>query len=133
VFCLGFWFFRLSHPGMGQAGQGQDSGNALLYGKDLLAAGEFKQAIGFFEQGLALARKLGIREQQLVCLMYLGVLNWNIGQIEESDALYRQGLALAKELGLEHEQDVCRAAIDIYRLYTEGVELRNDYAIIVLH
>jgi len=58
--------------------------------------------------------------------MYLGALNWNIGQIKKSDILYRQGLALAKELGLEHEQDVCRAAIDIYRLYTEGVELRNE-------
>ncbi len=115
-----------SGDGGGRRGQGKDSGDALLYGKDLLAAGEFKQAIGFFEQGLALARKLGIREQQLACLMYLGVLNWNIGQIEESDVLYRQGLALAKELGLKHEQDVCRAAVDIYRLYTEGVELRND-------
>jgi len=92
-----------SGDGAGRIGQSMDSGDPLLYGKDLKAAGEFKQAIGFFEQGLALARKLGIREQQLACLMYLGVLNWNIGQIKKSDILYRQGLALAKELGLEHE------------------------------
>jgi len=58
VLLVAFVFSPVSSgDGIDGIGQGQDSGNALLYGKDLLAAGEFKQAIGFFEQGLALARK----------------------------------------------------------------------------
>ena len=82
VLLVAFVFSPVSSgDGGGRRGQGQDSGDPLLYGKDLLAAGKFKQAIGFFEQGLVLARKLGDKEQQLVCLMYLGVLNWNIGQV----------------------------------------------------
>ena len=126
---LGFLVFSplSSGDGAGGIGQGKDSGDALVQsGKALLTEGKFNQAISLFEQALETAQKLGDKKKQLACLMYLGVLNWNIGQIEESDALYRQGLALAKELGLKREQDLCRAAVDIYRLYTEGVELRNN-------
>ena len=84
--------------------------------------GEFHQAMAAFEEAFRLARMNNDRQAQLICLIDLGTLNWDIGKIKDSDKLYRQALSLSQELGLREREAQCTAYIKIHDAYVRGKE-----------
>ncbi len=82
--------------------------------------GNFDLAIDEFKEALDLARKISNKEEEIKCLISLGLLYWNIGQLEESSKKYKQALSLAQKFNLIDLQKKCRISLEIYRLYREG-------------
>jgi CHAT domain-containing protein/Tfp pilus assembly protein PilF len=74
---------------------------------------------------LDFARKIGNKEWGAKCLIDLGILYWNIGELEESSETYKKALSIAKELNFKNKLEHCRTALEIYRLYKEGKKFRS--------
>jgi len=91
----------------------------------LLKEGDFHRAIGLFKQELKIAKEIDDEYIQVKCYMRLGLLYWNIGQLEESSEFYIKAESLAKKLSLQNELEKCRCALEIYRSYLDGKEYRS--------
>jgi len=87
--------------------------------------GNFDLAIDAFRQALGLIKRIGDEKGEVKCLIRLGLLCWNSGQLEESSEKYRLAMSLAKQLNLKKIQEECQSALEIYRLYREGRKLSS--------
>jgi len=75
---------------------------------------------------LDLARKIDNKEGEVKCLISLGLLYWNIGDIEESLEKYKKALSIAKKFNIKDLKEGCQNALEIYRLYKEGKKFRSS-------
>src|SRR4030042_3688123 len=103
----------------GQAAAGSEQSDNLIesgikQGIVLREQGEFQQAISVLEGALNLVRVRDDARAQLECLMNLGILHWNIGQVKKSDEIYRQAQFLSQKLGLKDKEVKCEAFDKIY-------------------
>jgi tetratricopeptide (TPR) repeat protein len=64
-----------------------------------LMLGQFTQAIGLFEQALAIARQISDRDAEGTTLGSLGTCYYALGQIPRAIELHEQALAIARETG----------------------------------
>jgi CHAT domain-containing protein/Tfp pilus assembly protein PilF len=96
--------------------------SAINQGLSLRQAGEFLKAIEIFDRTLRIAGAHNDATIQLECLMNLGILNWDIGKIKESDDLFGQALALSQKIGLKEQEARCSAYLAIYDAYVLGKE-----------
>ena len=71
-----------------------------------------------------MARMNQDEDRQLTCLVNLGILFWNLGQLKDSAGFYNEALFFADRLGLNYLQDKCRGALKIYETYINGKALR---------
>jgi CHAT domain-containing protein/Tfp pilus assembly protein PilF len=95
----------------------------LLYRKNgdaLRQAGDFQNAIPSFESALALARAQKDLRPGLDCLINLGILHWNIGQMNESAACHAEALSLARRTESTSQVTVCSKMLLIHSLYGRG-------------
>jgi len=95
-------------------------------GEKNLKEGNFQLAIKAFQQALVLAREFEHNIEEIKCLMDLGLLYWNIGQLRESSDTYIKALLLEKRFNLNNEEEKCRKVLEIYRFYTEGKKYRSS-------
>jgi len=93
---------------------------AINQGNILRQQGEFLKAIEIFQEALRLSRAPGDAHIQLDCLMNLGILNWNIGKVKESNDLFVQALSLSQEMGLKEQTARCSTCLRIYEAYVRG-------------
>ena len=91
-------------------------------GSALRQQGEFHMAITKFDDALRLAGARGDARARLECLMNLGILYWDTGQVKDSDEIYRKALLLSQKLGLKDRKAQCGAYIKIYEFYVRGKE-----------
>lgn len=89
-------------------------------GSSLRKKGEFHQAIAAFNEALRIAYDLNDSKSQADCLLQLGVLHWNIGQIEQSAAIYRRASSLGRRLGRQDIEAKCAGYLKIYEFYVRG-------------
>ncbi len=73
-----------------------------------------------------LARKIDDKEEEIKCLISLGLLYWNIGELEESSEKYKKALSIAKKFNLKNKLEHCCTVLEIYRLYKEGKKFYNS-------
>jgi CHAT domain-containing protein/Tfp pilus assembly protein PilF len=90
----------------------------------LLRAGEFWDAIPASEKALGIAKSEGSCIHQLDCLINLGILNWNIGELKRSRACFTEALALSQKLKISSAAAECSTALLIHDLYLRGKEER---------
>lgn len=95
-------------------------------GEKFRLEGEFEKAIDFFKNSISLANKCGAKKVELEAHTKLGILFWNLGQLEESENSYLKALALAKSLGLKDREKECLDALDIINLYNKAKEFRRS-------
>jgi CHAT domain-containing protein/Tfp pilus assembly protein PilF len=88
--------------------------------------GEFEKSIEFFENSLNLARKIPDEKKQCESFIRLGLLNWNIGQLDQSSEKYNKALVLAQKINLSDREQECRNCLEIYRLYEDGKNFRDS-------
>jgi len=90
---------RITDPGL-QAGNLGSLGNACH------AVGHVRQAIGFHEQALAVAREIGNRQMESNQLGSLGFDYRTLGQVEQSIGFHEQSLTIAREIGNRQAESV---------------------------
>jgi CHAT domain-containing protein/Tfp pilus assembly protein PilF len=103
-----------------------DIESVIKSGKKLLQKGEFEQSINTFKQGLELTIKTDDKRKQFDCLWNLGLLFWNTGRMKGSAEFYTRALSTADKLNLRDEKQECIKLLEIYQLYTEGRDYRNQ-------
>jgi len=97
-----------------------DCQRAINQGNILRQQGEFLKAIEIFQEALLLSTAQGDAYIQLDCLMNLGILNWNIGKVKESNDLFVQALTLSHKMGFEEQAARCTTCLRIYEAYVRG-------------
>jgi len=97
----------------------------ISLGSSCRQKGEFYKAITAFDEALQIAHSLNDGRSQVECLMQLGILHWNIGQVKGSTSFYRQALSLSQKLGVKDLEGECAAYIKIYGTYLRGKEARD--------
>jgi len=90
----------------------------------LRKTGDFSGAVALYEEALKFARINKDENRQLTCLLNLGILFWNLGQLKDSAGFYSEAMSFADKLDLKSSQDECRGALGIYETYTNGKALR---------
>jgi len=74
---------------------------------------------------LDITREISNKEWEAKCLVDLGILYWNIGELEGSSEKYKKALSITKELNLKNKLEHCKTALEIYKLYKEGKKFRS--------
>ncbi len=103
-------------------GETEEARYLSLYGSGeaLRQAGDFRNAIGTFEDALALAGARRDSRGRLNCLLSLGILRWNVGQMDESASCHAQAMTLSRELRLAAQTSACSKILQIHSLYKNG-------------
>jgi CHAT domain-containing protein/Tfp pilus assembly protein PilF len=99
----------------------------LADGAILRTSGDFSHAIKKFEDALRRSKERSSVGDELTALIQLGILNWNIGEMQKSHIYFEQALALAKIEKSSRDEAYCNGAERINRLYTQAKEKRSAY------
>ena len=127
LFCLFFLMFSVNPYGstMNQE-ENVSLQSRIKQGMTLKRMGRFKNAAGIFQNVLELAREGSREGEELECLMQLGVLNWNLGRMQESDSFYSRALCLAEHMVSKDNLNRCLQFLDIHSHYQKGKQCRQE-------
>ena len=116
-------------------GETEEARYLSLYGSGeaLRQAGDFRNAIRSFEDALALAIDRRDSGGRLDCLLSLGILRWNIGQMDEAASRHAQAMSLSRELKLAPQISACSKILQIHGFYKNGKERRNFAPVSTIH
>jgi CHAT domain-containing protein len=96
---------------------------SIEQGEILLSEGQYQQSIEQFTKYLK-SSKLEDRNS-LICYWNLGILFWNIDQLDESEKNFRHANRLAAALNIPTKSQECETALKIHNLFTQAIESRN--------
>lgn len=98
-------------------------------GEKHLKDGQFKEALESFQASLNFAKTGGHEQGEVECYKNIGLIFWNLGQLDKSKEFYSQAQLFAEKYGLETANKEIFLFNKIFRLYTEGKTSRasNDY------
>jgi len=96
----------------------------FLLGERLKKEGDFRSASQAYREALVSAQWTNNVRAQVECLSRLGVVFWDLGELDESRAFYKKALAATDRGRLFPEAKKCRLALEIDRLYRKG----KDYS-----
>ncbi len=99
---------------------------AFTQGIFFQSEGNFSQAVDGFNSALSIAFKLKDREKQCHTLIKAGLIQWNMGNLEEAEAKYKKALNLAEILNTGPLQKKCTAVLKIQKLYSQGRGFRSS-------
>lgn len=112
---------------------GQDLNNSLTLKRTyqeyfdkalkLQSQGEFEQAIELYKNALAQAHKLKDAEKKCDCLLRIGLMNWNMGYMQDSKNIYQSALLIAHDNDFEDIISKVTDFLAIAELYAEGKNL----------
>jgi CHAT domain-containing protein/Tfp pilus assembly protein PilF len=99
--------------------------NLFNTGKNLRNEGSFKEALEYFNQAHDLAKKL---QPEKLCetLIQIGLMNWNLGNMEESSYHYGNALKIAQDNAIQAKLIHIEKALQIHSLYKNGKKFRVD-------
>jgi CHAT domain-containing protein/tetratricopeptide (TPR) repeat protein len=95
----------------------------IEHGEKLLREGQYEQAIEEFTKYLKSAPAED--HNTLICYWNLGILFWNIDQLDESEKNFRQADKLAVSFNLSKKRQECEKTLKIHDLFTQAIEWRN--------
>jgi CHAT domain-containing protein len=88
--------------------------------------GEFIKSIEIFKESLSIAKKILDEKKECKTLLKLGILYWNIAQLDKSLKSFNEALFLAQKVDLKDKQEECNIAIEICKLYDRGKKYRSS-------
>ena len=97
---------------------------ALVEAEKYESAGDFQTAISLLEDVLPSVRGRDDRKEEFQILFRLGLLNWDIGQLETSAAYYRRAIELGKSAQYAEDVRIAKIALEIYEFYSTGKNAR---------
>jgi len=95
----------------------------IRQGEILLREGQYQQSIEQFTKYLK--SSMAEDHSTLACYWNLGILFWNIDQLDESEKYFRQANKVGVALGLPKERQECETALKIHKSYLQAIEWRN--------
>jgi len=95
-------------------------------GENFRLQGDYKESIKFFESSLAAAKKIENKTYKIESLLKLGLLYWNIGQLEKSLDFYKETLSLVNKINSKEKKQEILNCIEVYKLYRAGKEYRSQ-------
>ncbi|MFX0137410.1 MAG: CHAT domain-containing protein [Candidatus Hodarchaeota archaeon] len=120
--CMPFLFsdFVLTKNTDAQSGYKSAYNSGVMF----LRKGDFQNAIMEFKKSLRLAEEESEAEGGILSSMRLGLIYWNIGQLDLSAEFYEKARFEAAKLKLREFEEECQHSIDIYEQYSKGKEFR---------
>jgi len=88
--------------------------------------GHYERSIESYKRALLVATNQNDLENKLESLLKLGILYWNIGQLDESLEFYQKAFLAAEELKLKKRMDEIFNYWEVYRLYKEAKGYRSQ-------
>jgi CHAT domain-containing protein/Tfp pilus assembly protein PilF len=88
--------------------------------------GNFNESLNLFEISLNIAKEIFDEKKECECLLKLGILYWNIGDIKEYKFNLKKAQEIAQKLNLEREIEQIHNSLEICRLYEEGKTFRSS-------
>jgi CHAT domain-containing protein/Tfp pilus assembly protein PilF len=133
VFC--FLLFTLFQCGFLQGAWYKDRLNhekflsSFTDGEKHLKDGHFEKALESFEASLNYAKSDGNEQGEVECYKNIGLVFWNLGQLDKSEDFYAQAQMLAEKYGIDSVNTEILRYQEIFRLYAEGKTHRtsNNY------
>jgi len=102
----------------------------LKTGIQLKIKGEFSLALEQFQRALFTARIDANGKRECAALVEIGLMNWNLGNMDESFQISGQAYKVAQKNSLGLYVDLAEKSTTIHKLYSSAKELRdviNDY------
>jgi tetratricopeptide (TPR) repeat protein len=98
-------------------------------GEKHLRNGQFKKALNSFETSLNFAKIGGNEQGEVDCYKSIGLIFWNMGQLDKSGEFYAQAQLFADKYGIVTPREEFSIYNKIFQLYTEGKSKRvsNNY------
>lgn len=98
-------------------------------GENSKLQGNYEKSIQYFRKALNLAQKNKDAENEVESLIQLGVLYWNIGQLDNSFDIYQEALSFAEKARMLEKKAEILNYLKIYELYQAGKahRSRGDY------
>ncbi|GAG09578.1 unnamed protein product, partial [marine sediment metagenome] len=94
-------------------------------GKNFKLQGNYEKSIQCFIKAFNLAQENNDTENEVLSLIQLGVLYWNIGQLDKSFDSYHEALSLAEKGGISKKKEEVLSYLQIYELYQAGKDHRS--------
>jgi len=104
----------------------EDLQSLINSGNRLLNSGKYEKAIELFQEAQRLAYALNDRKNEVSALLKLGLLQWNIGDLENSYKYYEKAETIAMQSGLSEGKEISSAAKRIHDDYQLGKELMEQ-------
>jgi tetratricopeptide (TPR) repeat protein len=103
--------------------------NSFKEGEKHLRDGQFDKALESFETSLNFAKIGGDKRGEVECYKRIGLIFWNLGQLDKSDDSYAQAQLFAEKYEIDTAHEELSTYNEIFQLYTEGKTSRvsNDY------
>lgn len=95
----------------------------FLHAAELRSQGEFSESYAALERALALCRNDYPHPYRGKCLIRMGLIKWNLGDISESARLFDAAGAAFEKAGDSRSQEFCVKCTELIRLYNLG---KND-------
>jgi len=98
-------------------------------GEKHLRDGQFDKALESFETSLNFAKIGGNERGEVECYKSIGLIFWNLGQLDKSEDFYAEARLFAEKYGVDTAHEELSTYNEIFQLYTEGKTSRvsNDY------
>lgn len=93
--------------------------------KELFHNGDYEKSAAIYSDCVALAKKAGLKEEELICLKSLGLSYWNLGKIQESHECYSLAHSISKSILNTNDTEECARILQLFKFYQEGKEFRS--------
>ncbi|MEA2005715.1 MAG: tetratricopeptide repeat protein, partial [Acidobacteriota bacterium] len=88
--------------------------------------GEFEKSLKLYEKSLYQAKKTPDKTSECKILLKIGLLYWNLGQMDKSREVYSYALTLAQKSSFIKLQTEADTALRIHSLYVEAKKYRSQ-------
>jgi CHAT domain-containing protein/Tfp pilus assembly protein PilF len=116
-------------PGAGQSRASrqdhQDVQHWLRQGAELRSRGEYQESLHSIQKALDLSRKLAGDPFEGRCLLLMGLLNWDLGAVEESARHFDKARTAFERISDLRSRDFCAKCLELIGLYLSGKESRQ--------
>ncbi len=98
---------------------------SFAHAAELRSRGEFIQSYKTLQQALSFALLDRKPSRQGKCLIRMGLLKWDLGEIADSISYFGDARAAFKKAGDLRAQEFCAKCLEVIRLYNQGKEDRK--------
>ncbi len=95
-------------------------------GTQLKTSGNYSLALEHFHKALTAATNDADAVSESAALLEIGILNWNLGNMDKSLKIFEHAYQVAQKQGLDSYLNLAEKSIIIHRLYSRAKEFRDD-------
>ena len=101
--------------------------NLFAQGEKEAKAGNYSAAVSTFQKARVAAAQRKDEQVQVDCLMKLGEIFWNLGDLDKSETSYKEAGIVAARICYAEAISRSRLALDVLRCYQDGKKYCNSY------